>query len=267
MYDYSLPAENALKHGLKMCTVLKSNLTLVFPLLKKMTELRRNELKNKLQTLVTNLQKEHEFEVQAYAPDKPIGKFIKPLYEKIEGIMIITGTYRNNFSCGLVIRNVLRQIRRSRIPWLFVPSAAPLNEYNHVILPVSYLRQTKEKIAWASYFHRLNQSAVHVLVANSKDKYIKQGIINNIEFLKKFFDKLNVFYKIIKTTKNIHQIDAYAIEYAAEHSAAPVVILVSSGYDIFDLLFGTDEKKIIMNNYNIPVLCINPLDDMYVVCS
>jgi hypothetical protein len=267
LYDFSRSADNALLHGIKMCYVLKSHLTLVLPLVRGMNADSAQEPKARLGSVVTALQKQHEFSVQAFAPEQPLKKFFRPLYEKIEGIMIVAGITNGQFVCQLSMNGFLRLVRKSRIPWLAVPEETTDFDYNHVVLPLSYSRQTKEKIAWASYFHRLNKSAIHALTPYAKDGFIKMGIYKNTEFLKKMYGTLEVYYKLINTHKNIHEIDAYAIEYAVEHTAAPVIVVVTPRLDIFDLLFGAVEKKIILNNRNIPVLCINPLDDMYVVCS
>jgi len=267
LYDFSPSAENALRHGLRMCAVLRSHLTLVFPLIPGMNSGERTGKKTALSSLITDIRNEYDLEVDAFAPEQPLKKFFRPLYEKVEGIMIIAGITGRNFVCGMTMSQLLRMVRRSRIPWLTVPENAPENDYNHVVLPISYNRQSKEKIAWASYFHRLNQSAIHALVPVAKDGFIKTGIYKNTEFLKKMYSTLDIYYKLVVTKKNIHQIDPFAIEYAVEHSAAPVIVLVTPRPDLFDLLSGAVERKIIMNAQNVPVLCLNPLDDMYVVCS
>ncbi len=267
LYDFSNASDNALNHGITMCRVLKSHLTIVMPLIYDISENRRKENKAALKQLVSQLMQQLEFGVQAFAPDQPLKKFFRPLYEKIEGIMIVAGIEDDRFVCGLSMNQFLRLVRKSRIPWLTVPPDAPVNDFNSVVLPLSYTRQTKEKIAWASYFHRLNQSAIHALVPAAKDGFIKVGIYKNKEFLKKMYSTLEVYFKLIETENNIHQIDPYALNYAVEHNAAPVIVLVTPRPDLFDIIFGAVEKKIIMNVQNVPVLCINPLDDMYVVCS
>ncbi len=267
LVDFSPSSENALLHAIQMCRVLKSHLTLVLPLHRTSDPTERQELKNKLAALVGTLQKEYEFEVQAFAPENRLKRFFRPLYEKIEGIMFVCGIVEDGFVCGISMKGFLRLVRKSRIPWLTIPPDAPVNDYTQVVLPLSYNRQTKEKIAWASYFHRLNQSAIHALVPMAKDGFIKTGIYKNTEFLKKMYTTLEIYFKLIVTGKNIHQIDPWAIDYAIEHNAAPVIILVTPRPDLFDLLSGVVEKNIILNPQHVPVLCINPLDDMYVVCS
>ena|GEM_PF-2783816 len=267
LYDFSSSSDNALRHGLKMCFVLKAGLTLVYPLLKGEDASERGVRKVQMKALVSRLQLEYGIEVQAFAPDKKLKFFFRPLYEQIEGIMLVAGITGKNFVCGLSMVAFLKLVRKSRVPWLTVPEFTPVGDYNHVVLPISYSRQTKEKIAWASYFHRLNQSAIHVLAPKGKDGFIKIGIYKNTEFLKKMYTTLEIYFKLIQTEKTINDIDEYALSYASEHLYAPVIITVTPSQDIFDLLFGATERKIIMNQQGIPVLCINPLDDMYVVCS
>jgi len=266
LYDFSSSSQNGLNHAIAMCKVLKAGLTIVYPLTKDSTELRAQR-KAQLAGVIAAIETNNGIQVQAFAPDKALKSFIIPLYEKIEGIMIVVANEGKNFVCGITMKHFLGLVRKSRIPWLAIPVHAVMNDYNHIVLPLSYNRQTKEKIAWASYFHRLNKSAIHVLSPLGKDGFIKTGIYKNTEFLKKMYASLEVYFKLIQTEKSIHDIDSYAIDYAVEHSAAPVVVLVTPRLDIFDMLFGAAERKIIMNDKNVPVLCLTPLDDMYVVCS
>jgi len=37
-------------------------------------------------------------------------------------------------------------------------------------------------------------------------------------------------------------------------------------YSLFDYIAGPPEKTLIVNKFQIPVLCINPRDDLYVMC-
>jgi hypothetical protein len=267
LFDFSKTSENALLHGIRLSLVLKSSLTIVFPFIQSMKNEERNQLKQSLAMRIAQISRETHIEIQAFAPDKSIQSFYRPLYEKVEGIMYVLGIEGRKFACGIGMNLFLKMVRNSKIPWLTVPPEAPVNNYTHVVLPLSYNRQVKEKIAWASYFHRLNHSAIHALVPKAKDGFIKIGIFKNTEFLKKMYTSLEIYYKLILTEKNIHDIDEYALNYALIHNAAPVIILVTPRPDIFDLLFGAKERKLIQNNKQIPLLCINPLDDMYVVCS
>lgn len=266
LYDFSESAEHALHHAISLSYALKSGLVIACPQVV-MKNINNDEVRHMLARRTDDLRKQQGIDVQAFVLPGSVKSFFKPLYEKVEGIVIVTGVVNQGFVCGIKMTAFLKMVRRSRIPWLTVPIDAPVTPYTHIVVSVSYSRQNKEKVAWASYFHRLNKSTIHALTPQGKDGFIKTGIRNNTDFLKKMYATLEVYYKLVPTDKNIHQIDDFAIEYAVEHSAGLLIALVTPRPDIFDLLTGAVERKLILNVMNMPILCLNPLDDMYVVCA
>jgi len=267
LYDFSASAENALKHGIKLSFVLQSKLCIATFLPSKIGTEEFENTKKSLASVAAMVQTNHDIEVIAYAMKGKMSKLLHSFSDVIETVLVVVGMNKPYFVFQKKISQILRIIRRSRIPYFIVPENAKLNEYTHIILPVSYTRQDKEKIAWASYFARLNQSTIHALIAKARDGFIRTGISNNVQFLNKMYSSLNVYYKLINTDKDILKLDAYAIEYAVEHNAGLVMTIVPERADLFDLILGSTEKKNIMNVYDMPILCISPRDDMYVLCS
>lgn len=266
LYDFSTASDNALKFALKMSEVLKSELAVLNVFSSKAkNDVKENKLK--LQTKINELMSNYSFDIEGFVIEGDVQKIFKVFYEKYEGIMIVVGISGKNFTNQISFKGFLKMVRNSKIPWLSVPENAQIGDFSKIVLPVSYTRQNKEKIAWASYFYRLNKSIIYALPATAKDGFIKIGVKNNIIFLKKMYQTLDVEYEIIPTEKNIHQIDDFALEYAMENNAALIIALVSTRPDIFDILFGPNERKLIINQQNIPVLSINPLDDMYIICN
>lgn len=266
LYDFSAASDNALKFALKMSEVLKSELAVLNVFSSKAkNDVKENKLK--LQTKINELKSNYSFDIEGFVIEGDVQKIFKVFYEKYEGIMIVVGISGKNFTNQISFKGFLKMVRNSKIPWLSVPENAQIGDFSKIVLPVSYTRQNKEKIAWASYFYRLNKSIIYALPATAKDGFIKIGVKNNIIFLKKMYQTLDVEYEIIPTEKNIHQIDDFALEYAMENNAALIIALVSTRPDIFDILFGPNERKLIINQQNIPVLSINPLDDMYIICN
>jgi len=266
-FDFSAAAENALKHGLKICYALKSNLALCYFHNTKDTETEKKEVKDKLGNICAALMQEHQINITAFVPTGKLNKLLSPLSEKIEAVMVVFGFEGEKFIFQWSLTKVLRNLRKSRIPFLTVPVSAVPKEYTHIILPINYMKGTKEKIIWASYFSRLNQSTIHVIVPKAKDGNLRLGVKNNIDFLKKNYKTLNVYYKKFQTDVSINKIDKFSVCYAVEHNADSVLALATNNIDIFDVLFGTKERKIILNEFMIPVLCINPRNDMYVLCA
>lgn len=266
IYDFSISANNALNFALKMCEVMKSELAILNVFNEKLNNV-VSENKLNLQAKIEELKSNFSFEIEGFVIEGDVQKIFKAFYEKYEGIMIVLGISGKDFTNDISFKKFLKMVRQSKIPWLTVPEKAEIGDFSKVVLPVSYTRQNKEKIAWASYFYRLNKSVIFALTASAKDGFIKIGVKNNVLFLKKMYKTLDVEFEIISTEKNIHDIDNYSIEFASTQNAGLVIALVSTRPDIFDLLFGPNERKLIINKKNLPVLSINPLDDMYIICN
>lgn len=267
VYDFSSTSENALLHSILLCQCLKTNLTLVFPKCKNISSIEYNNFKVNLKEKIFKIEQTTGLRVQAFAPNKPLSTFYKALYQKVEAIMYVIGFNNENFSTGLKLSSVLRMIHKSHIPWLLVPSNASIVDYKNIVLPLSYTREEKEKIAWASYFYRLNKSTIHVLVPTAHDKYLQKGINVNLQFLHKLFDSIDTKFNQHLLSISFYDVNEYAVSFAHQNNYAPVMIMISKQNDIFDFLFGIKERPIIYNEFNIPTLCLSSHMPMYIICS
>lgn len=265
IYDFSDSANNALRFAVKLCEVLKSELLILN--IQKNKDFKTNDNKILLYELISNLKQSYNFDIEGLVINGKIKKIFVALYEKYEGIMFVVGQNNKHFTNQISFKLFLNLVRNSKIPWLSIPENAELGDFSKIVLPISYTRQNKEKIAWASYFYRLHNTTINAVSAQGKDGFIKIGISNNVLFLKKMYNTLEVEYNVLPTEKTIHEITNYSLEYANQINAALTIELISNSPDIFDLLFGPQERNFIFNNFKIPVLCINPLDDMYVICN
>jgi hypothetical protein len=139
--------------------------------------------------------------------------------------------------------------------------------YSHIILPLDFNRESKEKSAWAGHISTLNKSKVRILIRAYKDAYFAASLRNNIVLVKKLYKNLEVNYDIVKEPDITVDIDKYAVEYAWLNNADLLVIMATKDIAVDDLLLGLKEKKIIDNKYKLPVMLINPRDDLYLPCG
>ncbi len=90
--------------------------------------------------------------------------------------------------------------------------------------------------------------------------------MNNISFIEKLYNNLEIDYKIYPLTEEMH-IDQKSITFAAEVGATVSVITMTRFYTIIDFLFGSRESKILGNESGFPILCINERNDLCVLCQ
>ena len=165
-------------------------------------------------------------------------------------------------------KKALRWIQGSRIPCLCTSCFEPEPEaYKQVILPLNVRKQDKEKALWAGYFNRFYRSTVHILYRRYKDAFLQRNIKENLIFTEKLYANLNINYQIHCIDSTDENIDSFAFTYATQLQATLTVVMMTSHYNLADLILGPQEMNVLKKITKIPVLCINERDDLYVLCT
>lgn len=221
----------------------------------------------KLAEITAHIEQKHLLRIQSYAPEENTFQLLFALAKKTESILIVLGHNRKRTSLGLLLPMSLRKMRKSRTPFLMVPAGLHTRSFNHIVYSMGYQKQEKEKILWASYFGRICGSNVHVSLPKVSDQLFKSGIMGNIQAMKRLYENAEIKHEVVPVEATIYKADAVALQYCTSIDAGAFLTLTTLRPDIFDFFGGTAERNAICNEYNIPVLCINPRDDLYVLCN
>lgn len=182
-------------------------------------------------------------------------------------IMFVIGVEKKGNSL-FNLKRARQFIKPSRLPVMTVGQKLPdSNIFRDVMLPLDIDRQHKEKALWAGYFSRFYHAKVHVLYASYKDQLLKQKVKDNIDFTKKLYQNLEIDYELHQMDRSIDDIDRFSMDYAPQVNASLTVIMMTSFYTFIDYIFGPKENALIANDFDLPVLCINERDDLYVLCT
>ena len=159
-------------------------------------------------------------------------------------------------------------IKPSRHPVLVVGNQMPgINIFKLVLLPIDIYLNSKEKAMWAGYFHRYYQAPVHIIYSLFKDEFLLQKVKDNLAFVEKLYQNLNINYALHPITPPVDNIDYHSMKIAPQFQATLTVIMMTRYRSLTDLLLGVKEKKMIGNPIGFPVLCLNERDDLYVLCT
>lgn len=175
------------------------------------------------------------------------------------------------------VKHARKWIRRSRVPVLVVGNNEPKeNDYQQIILPLDIHCQEKELALWASYFPTYFQKncpqipkenlLIHIIYNQYKDELLRKKVQNNIDYVVKLFGSLEVPYQLHPFSK-IDNIHIYGLQFAKEKSNSVVLYLMPEHFSLIDLLFGTVSNRLLGNTESIPVLCLNPREDIFVLCQ
>lgn len=257
--DFTKNSKIALNHAIILSKILEKEITIAC-------------LNSGLET-----EAELQTKLKSYAGDcvsdtlvisKDYTKSFSEIVPKINAILAIV-SYRNDVkNHDFHPRNLLKLFRKSRIPYLFVNK--DINDesfYKKIILPIDSTKEAKEKVLWASYFSRFNDAEITVMTPKVKDEYFVRQLNNNQKFIRKIFFNFEVSFQIINTGEKESIIDMKALQTANDENAGLVIVLTTKSYGLFDFFKGPKELHSILNPWKIPVMCLNPRDDLYVLCD
>jgi nucleotide-binding universal stress UspA family protein len=251
----------ALDHGIVLADVLEKELSLL-------CFAQENEDENMLHEKMQAIAKDRKIQLSTYVLKAKYAKAYNELVAESNAILAIVCFDNTDSKSNFHPARLLKFFHQSRIPYIFANNAiTDASYYKKIILPIDSTKESKEKVLWASYFGRFNESELKVMAASVKDEYLLRQMNNNLKFIKKIFDSFEVNFEILRTTQKQSSIDEAAIHAAADENAGLVIILSTKSYGILDLLKGPKELGLITNEERISIMCLNQRDDLYVMCD
>jgi len=175
------------------------------------------------------------------------------------------------------LKKAKKWIGKSRVPVITVGNyKINSNDYQQIVLPLDTNCQEKELASWASYFSNSFQKncphipkedvMIHIIYNRYKDELLSNKVQNNVEFVAKMFDNLEVSYTLHPFTK-IDNIHTYGLQFSKKLGNSVLLFLMTKHYSLVDLLFGPIENSILGNKEDIPVLCLNARGDQFMLCQ
>lgn len=180
------------------------------------------------------------------------------MVEKVDAVIVVLSDEEN-----ISIKQQLSMCRNLRIPYLFVQKAGNvLDQIKRILVPVGFLVEEKEKGPLSNSFGRFFGSDIVLLEPNDKGSKARQ----NLFFLRKLLDGYKQEYIIKKGKKSSFGIEKEAIALAQAEMAEMVFIMASREYGLDDMFFGPKEYHV-LKKAKLPVMVLNPRDDIYVLCG
>ena len=180
--------------------------------------------------------------------------------------ILVIGVDKDHGKGFFNVKKAIKLIRQSRFPVMTVTAKhADTSRYKHILLPLDIERQNKEKALWAGYFSRFYGSTIHILYPKYRDEGLAKLVNDNVAFVEKLYHNLEITYEKHETQPQKY-LDAYALGFAPQVEAGASVIMMTRYYTLGDVLTGPRERKIIGRS-ELPILCINQRDDLYVLCT
>lgn len=161
----------------------------------------------------------------------------------------------------------IQTIRKFRAPVLVINKNAR-DQINLEIglLPLDHKKESREKILWTCAFGKHAGSFILIFVPNEKDDGLRQKMNNTLFLCKKTMKELDVGYQVIRLPGRVFQSNRIALAHTWEKQPGLCIITLSRYLNFFHFLFGFPEERTLFNKQGIPVLLINPREDLYLPC-
>lgn len=166
-------------------------------------------------------------------------------------------------------KQVVKNFRDCNIAYLVINSDfhKPRFKIENTVLTIDHLRESKEKLIWASYLARFFNSRIRILHFDYRDATLRMRWHNNMRYLDKIFSSLNITYsaEVIQGSE-LGNPDLAALKI---DSIDLFIFLVPDkrDRDLGDLFTTSPELRILQNNRNLPILMLNQRDDLYIMCD
>mgnify|MGYP002673893191 FL=1 len=164
-------------------------------------------------------------------------------------------------------KTLLADLASCRIAYLVCPEQKPQTTYAKVLLTLNYLRESKEKTLWASYFGRFASSEVFLYYRRYKDEYYQRQLNLNIGFARKMFEQFGIAIQTIHSSDTKTELDIQALDYAEKENCNLIICQTSKNKTFIDTLRGLEEVRVLKRLGNIPILFLNPREDLFILCE
>ena len=164
--------------------------------------------------------------------------------------------------------NILNDFKSCKTAYLVAQK--PLDNtasMNNIAMTIDFKKESKDKLIWSSYYARFNKSSVSVLYYDYKDEFLKNKWYSNMKFLHMFYTNLNLtFVPSIIPSKSTFP-DINALNYIEDKNIGLLITVTTKEKDAMEFIIGVQEQKTIVNDQKIPILFLNPREDLYVLCD
>ena len=182
--------------------------------------------------------------------------------------LVVMGTHGVRGMQHVLGAFALKVITSSPVPTIVVQDKNPENMgYDKIVYPVDESRENKHKLIHAIHMAEAFNAEVHLLPKKSNDAAYKKHTHLNLGYSKKQLEKHGV--KVVVVDENMHNCNSHeeTIAYCKEVNSKLVVIRSTKEKKVKEYIVGPESVKMINNNLDIPVMVVNPIENLYQIDS
>jgi len=258
--DFLEGMDDAILHGMIIALTLGKELCLFHQLDRKhhesreIAEARLRGTISKISPLLSNI------EVKYLVQDKDVRESLTDLAELYECLVLVAHKHEAIL--------LLPLLQYAAFPFLFVSAKTDIDQiYCRIVVPVGYMKKSKDLALWASYLGRHNGASIDVFISDegwSADQHIMKS---NLFSIQKLYGKFRFPFQVIESHAPTWKLQKSSLVHALGLKSAMLIISASYKPNFIDSLLGLTEAKVIEKSEDLSVMCVNSQRDFYTFCG
>jgi nucleotide-binding universal stress UspA family protein len=268
LYDFTRVADYALHHAIISCKNLNLSLCLLHIIhspkitLEKLDEStkqrKESKITDQIKKVCEKLKADHNMEVNYLVRHGNIFTDMANFEKEINAKLIIMGTHGSKGIQQFIGSNVVRVIACSGTSFIVVQKNMNENGYKKIVVPVDYNNEIIGLKKWLDIMVKQHHSTVYLFNNTRPNPTIQELINKNSENIVQALQLQNVRHSVKQSIISKETFAQQIITYANGIGADIIMIISNQSKGLGDFFLVQYMQKIIMNPFNIPVMCVNP---------
>jgi nucleotide-binding universal stress UspA family protein len=251
--DFTPITENALKYAIGLTDVLSVKNIILFHVVS--SERESAPALNNLNVLIQKNKEQTRAVLESHVKPGNIFDQIGNTAIELKTSLIIMGTHGIKGMQQFIGSKAMKVITQSKTPYIVVQKL-PYKQIKKILIPIDYTREIKQLLPLVHSLNEKFNAALLLIKQKSTDEFINNKINNNLTYFRSYLRDNSIPYEEPGMySSNAKYKDVVAIANSSE--ADLIVTTIDPETSIADYIMGVEEQKIVANESQIPVLCIN----------
>jgi len=263
--DFSEVCGNAISHGVKLAKFLNYKVCILHIINKETKAALKKKsvgvdyVEWRLKEYKKYYEKKYDVDIDTLAVEGSIFSTISEVATQIKANLMILGTHGKKGLQHVFGSYALKVVIESPIPVLVVQKRAFREGYQNIVFPVSNEVESRQAVQWAKLMAKLFNAKIHILVCPEKDAGLKNRLVIITKQITTIFDEEKIPYGVTTAYKSSNFAEE-VISYSVTQHADLMMIMTRPNVDVPGFSLSSWDEKMMFNEAQIPVMCINPIE-------
>ncbi|MEO5572197.1 MAG: universal stress protein [Bacteroidia bacterium] len=251
--DFTPVTENALKYSIGLTETLDVSDIILFHVVA--SEKDSPSASGKLNDLIQKYKEQTKVRIESLVKPGNIFDRIGSTASEINAALIVMATHGIKGMQRILGSKAMKVITNSDTAYIVVQQKS-YSQIKKILVPVDYTHEVKQILPLLQSLNDKFKATFHLITEEAKDDFIKNKIRNNHMYFKSFLDENAITYaeagSYIGSSKYKD-----VLKHANTTQADLIVTTIDPETNITDYIMGVEEQKLVANESQIPVLCVN----------